>query len=127
MTDNSIIKALQALHKAIAHRTTMPFDEFVEHLRDFDIYPIRDRGEVIGAVMTRGNEIHLGVTRTPEGAHLRELRSILAGIIMRHGTAKTAVMHDNLPGIAFCRRIGFEETHMDERGVHFELKEFGNA
>src|SRR3990167_4393845 len=80
MTDNSIIEALRALHKAIAHRTTMPFDEFVEHLKDFDIYPIRDRGEVIGAVMTRGNEIHLGVTRTPEGAHLRELRSILAGI-----------------------------------------------
>lgn len=127
MTDTSLIDALRALHQAIAQRTSLSFEEFVEQVRDFDIHPVRDQGEIIGAVMTRGNEIHLGVTRTPKGAHLGELRSILAGIIMRHGTARTSVMHGNHAGMVFCRRIGFEETGRNERGVHFELKEFGNA
>ena len=126
MKDNTRIEALRALHKSIERRITIPFEEFVEHLKPFEIHPIHDRGEIIGAVGTNGSEIHVGVTRTPEGAHIGELRSILSKIIMRYESATTSVMHDNLPGLAFCRRIGFEETHRDERGVHFELKEFGN-
>ncbi len=127
MTDNSRIEALRALHESLAQRSSLPLEAFMEYLKDFDIHPVMDQDEIIGAVMTKGNEIHVGITRTPQGAHLRELRDILCGIIMRHGTARTAVMHDNIAGMEFCRRIGFEETHRDERGVHFELKEFGNA
>jgi len=100
----------------------MTFEEFAEQIKDFELLPIEDAGELIGAVMVRENEIHVGLTKTPRACHRGDLRRILRPMFERYGEVRTAVLADNARGLRFCQRLGFEEVHHDERGVYLSCK-----
>lgn len=115
--------ARRALYESVRKRTTMTFEEFSEATSRFLIVPVQDDGEVIGAVMVDANEIHVGVCRRPRGPHRGQLRQIMGPLIARYGSVRTGVAFDNQLGLGFCKRLGFVETHRDERGVYLECKE----
>ncbi len=119
--------AQQALYRSIQHRTSLTMDEFLEGVCRFDLTPIEDAGEVIGAVMIDTNEIHIGMWRTPRTCQRSAIRRTLAALVARYGSARTAVKKDNQRGVAFCRRLGFKEVRRDEDGVYMECREVRHA
>lgn len=76
--------------------------------RDWEVIPIRDGNEIIGAIIRKFRELHVGVKRRPAGAHRALVRSVLVETIERYGFAETTVRTWNTSGIKFCRRMGFK-------------------
>jgi hypothetical protein len=102
-------------------RTDVSLKDFMEWTKQFDVHPVVDDGEVIGAAMVYGQEIHLGLTRTPKTPHRKEWREIL-GDLLNNGPVITRVAPDCQQGIDFVTRLGFEETHRDSTTVFFEKR-----
>lgn len=100
--------AVRALYDSIGARATVPFNDFRQALDGWDVIPVVDQHEIIGAVVRLGHEIHAGMTRRPHGAARGLLRRTLADTIAEHGAATTKVLKDNPAGRAFCERLGFE-------------------
>ena len=111
--------ALTALHECIEVRSGLTYEEFEKCVSGYEIIPISDNGEVIGAVMIKGAEIHVGMKRTPKGALRGVLRKVLDGVINKHGYVETMVMRDNIQGIRFCGRLGFMESGRDKLMVFY--------
>ncbi len=101
----------------------MTYAQFREMLKPYELIPIRDCGQVIGAVMKRQNEIHVGFCRRPKTSHRGDLRRIMLPIIQQYGEVVTGVRADNQIGLALCKRLGFVENRQDERGIHLSCKE----
>lgn len=74
--------------------------------------PVRKSGRLVGAIITKGPEIHCGgiergwLTR-------KAIRQTLGKLLDRYGHALTAVRCDNQAGQVFVERLGFEYTHSD--------------
>ena len=101
-------KLLLNAYRATPTAQVIPFEVFLEVTSDYHAYPIDYMGDVIGAVITRGAEIHLSAWRRPPGSMRKLVHQVLQDTVDRWGYAKTAVMKDNAVGLAFCRRLGFE-------------------
>jgi hypothetical protein len=115
--------ALRAVYDAIKYRLPygVTFDQWIALFDDQSIHPIVDCGEIIGAAIVRKDEIHVGVKRKPRQCHRGMFRDILGGML-KNGPVKTTVMFDNVAGLMFCKRLGFEETHRDSM-IHLVCKE----
>lgn len=114
--------ALKAAHESIGERADIPFEDFRTLMDGWDVIPIRDSGEIIGAVMVNGNEVHVGLKRQPIAPHRRELREIL-GRLLRNGEVFTRVQIGCEHGLQFCKRLGFDEFYRDERVIYLKCKE----
>ncbi len=84
-----------------------PFRRFLDSLIGWDVLPVMIDGALIGAVMIRGNEIHIGCESPMKASPRALIKSFLLPIIEKHGSAVTTVMHDNHAGLVFCQRLGF--------------------
>lgn len=111
-------EALCAVHTSMRNRSNVLLDDFLRAMRSADVHPVVDDGEVIGAAMIYGQEIHLELTRTPRSPHRKEWREVL-GKLLKNGEVTTRVQPDCQHGIDFVRRLGFEETHRDSTTVFF--------
>lgn len=110
--------AVRALHASLGQRAPCDLTQYAERLATWEVIPVIDGQEVIGAVIRQGPELHVGVTRTP-GRSLRWLvHQVLAKTVAMHGHATTRVLKDNPAGLAFCRRLGFEVTSADNTQWH---------
>jgi hypothetical protein len=80
-------------------------------------------------VMTRGSEIHAAAPRERRGRWIRrsDLRSVLGGIVEKHGFATTSVRDDNAAGHAFVRRMGFAPTGEQRDGATYYKLEIRHA
>ncbi len=70
-----------------------------------------------GAVMTRGDEIHLvgaGITRA-------RIREFLLPIVEKFGHARTVVNHGNRSSALFVKRLGFKAIGFAESGIIYEI------
>lgn len=94
---------------------------------DWDVVPLRDGEEIVGAVFMKGAELHVGVSRVPRASHRRLVREILCRTIERHGAATTQVRSMNVRGIAFCKRLGFEVVEESDGIVHLKCKRARHA
>jgi len=74
---------------------------------DFDIIPLTQEGRVIGGVLAKGNEIHVGYGIKPKSTIRSHIRATLENMIDKYGYVVTAVMADNKSGLRFCERLGF--------------------
>lgn len=87
------------------------FEEFQWLCQDWDVEPVEVDGQLVGAVLMRGAEIHACIK--PEGFGRWLSRSVLRRTLMRvvreHGRAETAVTTGNAVGEAFVQRLGFVE------------------
>ncbi len=122
-------EVLSALHASLADRFAVDFQQFAAMVCDWDIEPIIVDGRVVGGVMTRGDEIHVGVI--PEGRRRWLTRSLvrktLGHVMNRYGRATTKVMRDNAAGHQFVTRLGFRKCAEDADLVYYVCKDMSNG
>jgi hypothetical protein len=108
-------QAVEALHRSVRDRISVPLQAYAEALAHWRVVPIRDiDGTIVGAVALDGNEIHVGAYRRPASCQRGLLRRELRETINRYGYARTHVRADNAAGLSFCRRLGFTVTEETE-------------
>lgn len=99
----------------------MPFDEFAAAMREWEVEPVEVGGQIVGAVLMRGPEIHCAVLPKASRRWMRKglVQRTLGRIVRRYGYAVTKVSAGHLPGLQFVRRLGFEETANDGPTTEF--------
>jgi hypothetical protein len=115
-------KALKMLFLSVKDRLNCSFDEFVAAMQGWEIIPLLQADEVIGAVMKQENEIHVGYGVKPTGSILKHIKKTLLEIIQQYGFAVTKVTSDNAKGLSFCKRLGFVETSQQENIVYMKCE-----
>ena len=100
-------RALIMVYESVKHRLPFGIDEYAEAIKDFDIIPLTQEGRVIGGVLAKGNEIHVGYGIKPKSTIRSHIRATLEDMIDKYGYVVTAVMADNKSGLRFCERLGF--------------------
>lgn len=93
---------------------------FEEILDEWVLTPVTLCGETVGAIMVKGNEIHIAVKPGAHGFWVsRRYLPLLLNIISVHGCAVTSVRPDNLRSIEFVERLGFYRTGANEHFVNY--------
>lgn len=100
-------RALIMVYESVKHRLSMGLVEYLNALKDWDVIPLTESGRVIGGVLQKGNEVHVGYGVKPKGSIRADIRAILGGVIDKHGCALTQVRAENHAGLRFCERLGF--------------------
>ena len=100
-------RALIMIYQSVKHRLPFGFEVFAESLKDWAVIPLTQEGRVIGGVLAKGNEIHVGYGVKPKSTIRSHIRATLEDMIARYGYVVTAVMADNKSGLRFCERLGF--------------------
>ena len=108
MITNDVDQAARKIYASVADRLTCSYDEFADLIHDWIIIPIYQQRSVIGGIMVKGNELHIGSERPSYGA--RTYLKVIQDTLDQYGTAVTSIMKTNLPGIKFCERLGFQIT-----------------
>ena len=104
----SELEARQKIYASVRERTQLSWDEFQRAAREFRVVPVTAEGHVIGGIMIRGNELHIGCTERPRGAAMRKYLGILRETINEFGCALTSVA-PGCTAISQLRRLGFEQ------------------
>lgn len=100
---------MAAYDSAVARMSGVGFQQFRELFWDWSCEPVFVRGELCGAILHKGPDIHACIK--PEGFRLWVRKAhfgLLQGIIDRYGYAQTSVRKGNEVGDRFVRRLGFE-------------------
>ena len=113
-------QAIRAIYDSVRDRLVCDFATFAGCLKDWCIVPLVQNNTVIGGVMTKGNEIHVGCSQRPLASALRHIRDTLGGILARFGKAITYVMKSNKQGLAFCYRLGFTPINIKNGSIYME-------
>jgi hypothetical protein len=100
-------RALIMVYESVKHRLTIGLVEYLEAVKDWTVIPLTESGRVIGGVLVKDNEIHVGYGVKPIKSIRAYIRSVLGGVIDKHGFAITTVQAENLAGLRFCERLGF--------------------
>ena len=111
MTDEQ--KAVQMVYTSVKNRIGCSFEQFAEALKDWKFIPLTEDSEVIGAVMQKDNELHIGYGKKAKSSILRHIRKPLRDAIENYGFAETSVLEDNQRGLTFCKRLNFVEIGRD--------------
>lgn len=111
---------LASAYEALKPRLPLSFDDFCKVFEPFEIVNVKG-----GAVMIRGNEVHVAVVKTAEGKWLsrRLIREVLGRLIDEYGSAVTTVMADNERGQRFVERLGFERAGGKNGVIGYELRQ----
>jgi hypothetical protein len=100
-------RALIMVYESVKHRLPFGFETFAKALNDWDIVPLTQEGRVIGGVLAKGNEVHIGYGVKPKSSIRPHLKMTLGVMLDKYGYVVTAVMADNKSGLRFCERLGF--------------------
>lgn len=100
-------RALLMVYTSVKHRLSVGVDQFFEATKDFDVIPLTDSGEVIGGVLMRGKEIHVGLAKKPRATTRHYIKATLGELLKTHGHVLTMVQSENIVGLRFCERLGF--------------------
>ena len=111
-------EALKSLYSSVAHRVGLPFDVFASALDSWQVIPLKQADTIIGGVIVKGNEIHVGYGIAPTASIMPHIRTTLNALIQKHGFVVTKVCETNMRGLRFCKRLGFVETGRDSRTIH---------
>lgn len=108
---------VECIYQSVRDDVSMPLDAFVQATQGWEFVPVEEGGELIGAVMRRENELHVGFVR--QGACSRgHIKRILGDVLKAYGFAVTMVRASNRNGLRFCERLGFKKTR-EENGIVF--------
>jgi hypothetical protein len=100
-------EALFGIYQSVADRVPFGAEEFARRLDGWDVIPVCDGTEVIGGVLSKGNEIHVGFGKRLKASGRRYIRTELNKTIDKYGFALTSVQPQNSAGLRFCERLGF--------------------
>lgn len=115
-------QALEMLFLSVKDRMNCDFQTFVNAIKDWEIVPLAQKNEVIGAVMKKENEIHVGYGKKPCGSILKHIKNTLLEIIKQYGFAVTIVSPSNQKGLEFCKRLGFVETETNNDKIYMKCE-----
>jgi len=113
-------QAVRAIYDSVQDRLACDFAPFAALLKDWQIVPLTQNNIVIGGVMLRNNEIHVGYKRRPSASIMRHIKSTLGDILTRFDAAVTCVMETNTRGLEFCRRLGFVPTLVENGCIYMK-------
>jgi len=102
-------KALAALYQSVQDRVALSEGEFAGAFSDWEVYPLKREGRVVGAFVSREGEVHVGFADKPKASILPQIRAHFLPLLERHGALTTRVLDSNKRGLLFCERIGFQE------------------
>ena len=100
-------RAMLMVYESVKHRLTIGLVEYLKALESWNVVPLTEAGRVIGGVLLKGNEIHVGYGAKPKGSIRAHIRATLKEVVDKHGCALTIVQAENLAGLRFCERLGF--------------------
>jgi len=100
-------RALIMVYQSVKHRLTIGLVQYLEAVKDWRVIPLTEAGQVIGGVLQKENEIHVGYGVKPKASIRGYIREILNDVITKHGFAVTQVQAENHTGLRFCERLGF--------------------
>jgi hypothetical protein len=99
--------AIKLVYKSVRGRAPFALEEFVQMLTSWSVVPLYENGQVIGGVLAKDNELHVGYGEKPRASIRPYIKEILGGVIDKYGCAVTTVQADNPAGLRFCERLGF--------------------
>lgn len=100
-------RALIMVYESVKHRLSIGLVEYLEAVKDWDVIPLTESGRVIGGVLIKNNEIHVGYGVKPRASIRAYIRAVLGEVIKKYGCALTQVQAENHAGLRFCERLGF--------------------
>ena len=100
-------RAMLMVYTSVKARLNVGLVEFLKALEDWNVVPLTEAGRVIGGVLVKGNEVHIGYGVKPKASIRGHLRATLREVLDKHGCALTLVQAENLAGLRFCERLGF--------------------
>lgn len=111
---------LRVIYKSVEHRAPFDLAQFEQAMQDWDVLPLHEHGELIGGVLAKGNELHVGYARQPRATIRPYIRAILGKALEEHGVVLTSVQAENIVGQRFCERLGF--VKIGEEGGTIRLR-----
>lgn len=97
---------LEAAWESVNTRHPIGLAMFCESVKDWTVYPVTVDGQVAGAVLTDGPEIHACILPFAHGKWLgRWVLRLINELIEQHGYAQTHA--STAVGVEFVTRLGF--------------------
>jgi hypothetical protein len=111
---------LKILYESVENRITIDFKTFAEGLKDWIAIPLFEKNEMIGCVIQKGNEVHIGYKKQPTASIRHHLRKTLKNVLEQYGSAITTVAKNNKNGLNFCKRLGFYEISQEQGKINLK-------
>lgn len=122
--------ALRCLHAGMLGRfPALKLDDVISACDAWSVDPIRVGEWIVGALLIRADEIHVGVEHMARGHWLTRawLRTHVAPVLAQHGALRTSVERTYRAGHEFVTRIGFEVVQQDAAATHYMLRKLRHA
>jgi len=102
--------------------------DFMAAFGSWDVRPVRVSGEIVGAVLIGGNQIHACIQ--PKGFKRWLTRGVLRDTLVRvmeqHGSAMTSVAKGNEIGHKFVAGLGFKPVSEADGVTWYEVTSDGH-
>ena len=112
--------ALSMIYASVKDRLNMQFEQFEIAMKDWQVTPLKEQGWIIGGVLSKENEVHIGYGLKPTSSIRSHLKMTLKKVIDQYGDAITSVMEENKKGINFCKRLGFIEFKQEKGKIYLK-------
>jgi hypothetical protein len=112
--------ALSMIYSSVKDRINMTFNSFELAMKDWEVTPLQEQGWIIGGVLSKKNEVHIGYGLKPCSSIRGHLRATLKKVLDQYGSAITSVMEENKKGINFCKRLGFIEFKQEKGKIYLK-------
>ena len=112
--------ALSMVYESVKDRMNLSFDDFQDALKDWEVIPLEEQGWIIGGVLSKENEVHIGYGIKPLSSIRGHLKATLKKVLDKYGSAVTSVMQENRKGINFCKRLGFIEFKQEKGKIYLK-------
>lgn len=113
-------KAIELLYNSVKERLFISFEQFAEAMQDWELVELMQKDELVGVVMIKGNELHVGYKAVPKASIKKHINETLAKLIKKFGFAVTTVQKTNERGLKFCKRLGFTVTDEKEGKIYMK-------
>ena len=100
-------EAIKSIYESVKSRLGLELDDFAKAIKDWEIIPLKHEDKIIGGVMVKGNELHVGYSSKPVASIRGHIKATLVDLINKYGSAVTMVLKENEAGLNFCKRLGF--------------------
>jgi len=100
-------RAMLMVYISVKDKLGIGLVEYLKALENWQVVPLTESGRVIGGVLIKDNEVHIGYGEKPKASIRAHLRATLKEVLDKYGCALTQVQAENLAGLRFCERLGF--------------------
>ena len=118
--DSDRLAAISMIYESVKDRLAMPLSSFEAAMKDWKVTPLKEKGWIIGGVLQKENEVHIGYGLKPSSSIRGHLKATLKKVLDQYGSAVTSVMQENTKGINFCKRLGFIEFKQEKGKIYLK-------